>query len=160
MEVKNVPLAVYKEGEKQVYSQIAGSGSGSGSESGSDDKQRKYAYFPDGYKKKEGAIVSERALKHVRELARIKKICPDVRCIMLYVIQRTDIEWFQPARTDPTYLQALRDAWWEDGVEIKTLVVEWKRKQDGEKEGREKWQCHLTTNSLPIMLYDDYNLVL
>jgi DNA-binding sugar fermentation-stimulating protein len=67
--------------------------------------------------------VSPRALKHIKELTLIKKESK-TRCIMCYVIQRTDVDRFQPSIIDPQYREAVKLAV-EEGVEIITLVVEW-----------------------------------
>lgn len=119
MEVKNVPLADYedlciKDRKKMCYDERA--------------IDSKIAYFPDGYRKKSTDTVSPRALKHIRELTLIKKESI-TRCIMCYVIQRTDVDRFQPSIIDPEYRQAFKEAV-EAGVEIITLVVRWTR--DGE----------------------------
>ena len=114
MEVKNVPLADYeditaKDRKNKCY----------------DDRpyDSKVAYFPDGYRKKSSDPVSPRALKHIRELTLIKKESI-TRCIMCYVIQRTDVNRFQPSIIDPEYRQAVKEAI-EAGVEIITLVIKW-----------------------------------
>jgi DNA-binding sugar fermentation-stimulating protein len=114
MEVKNVPLADYedisaKDRKNMCY----------------DDRpyDSKVAYFPDGYRKKSTETVSPRALKHIRELTLIKKESI-TRCIMCYVIQRTDVNRFQPSVIDPEYRQAVKEAV-EAGVEIITLVIKW-----------------------------------
>ena len=116
MEVKNVPLADYedicsKDRKKMCY----------------DDREydSKVAYFPDGYRKKSSEPVSPRALKHIRELTLIKKESI-TRCIMCYVIQRPDVNCFQPSIIDPQYRQAVKEAI-EAGVEIITLVIKWTR---------------------------------
>jgi DNA-binding sugar fermentation-stimulating protein len=116
MEVKNVPLADYedicaKDRKGKCY----------------DDREynTKVAYFPDGYRKKNSDPVSPRALKHIKELTLIKKESK-TRCIMCYVIQRTDIDRFQPSVIDTQYREAVKMAV-EAGVEIITLVVEWRR---------------------------------
>ena len=116
MEVKNVPLADYeditaKDRKKKCY----------------DDREynSKVAYFPDGYRKKSTEPVSPRALKHIRELTLIKKESK-TRCIMCYVIQRTDVECFQPSIIDAEYREAVKHGI-EAGVEIITMVVKWTR---------------------------------
>jgi DNA-binding sugar fermentation-stimulating protein len=116
MEVKNVPLADYedicaKDRKNKCY----------------DDRpyDSKVAYFPDGYRKKTTEPVSPRALKHIRELTLIKKESI-TRCIMCYVIQRHDINCFQPSIIDPQYREAVKEAI-EAGVEIITLVIQWNR---------------------------------
>ena len=119
MEVKNVPLADYeditaKDRKKMSYDDR--------------DINSKVAYFPDGYRKKSSDPVSPRALKHINELALIKRMSK-TRCIMCYVIQRTDINRFQPSIIDPEYREAFIEAV-KSGVEIITMVVRWTR--DGE----------------------------
>ena len=119
MEVKNVPLADYedvtaKERKKMNF----------------DDRDvcSKVAYFPDGYRKKRDDPVSPRALKHINELTYIKRNF-ETRCIMCYVIQRTDVDRFQPSVIDQIYREAFREAV-SAGVEVITMVVEWNREGD------------------------------
>lgn len=132
MEVKNVPLADYEDVTAKQRKTIS-----------FDDRDvnSKVAYFPDGYRKKTSEPVSPRALKHIRELTLIKK-GSQTRCIMCYVIQRTDVDRFQPSVIDPEYRQAFKEAV-EAGVEIITLVVSWNR--DG--------QCIFVRDDLPITLF-------
>lgn len=138
LEVKNVPLADYediyaKERKKKNY------------ESNAWDS--KVAYFPDGYRKKVKDTVSPRALKHVNELCELKTQYKDkIRCILLFVIQRTDVASFQPSRIDPIYLDAVRNAW-KKGVELRTLQVQWIENK-----------AYYYRNDLPITLFDDYNI--
>ena len=131
MEVKNVPLADYeditaKDRKGKCY----------------DDRSvdSKVAYFPDGYRKKSTEPVSPRALKHIRELTLIKKESI-TRCIMCYVIQRTDVDRFQPSIIDPEYREAVKIAI-EAGVEIITMVVQWTK--DG--------QAYFIRDDLPICI--------
>jgi DNA-binding sugar fermentation-stimulating protein len=49
-----------------------------------------------------------------------------IRCIMCYVIQRTDSNRFQPSVIDPEYRDAFKQAV-EAGVEIITMVVSWNK---------------------------------
>jgi DNA-binding sugar fermentation-stimulating protein len=119
MEVKNVPLADYeditaKDRKKMCFDDR--------------DINSKVAYFPDGYRKKSTDPVSPRALKHITELTLIKRMSK-TRCIMCYVIQRTDVNRFQPSIIDPEYRAAFIEAF-DAGVEIITMVVQWTR--DGE----------------------------
>ncbi len=114
MEVKNVPLADYedisaKDRKNKCYDDLT--------------YNEKIAYFPDGYRKKSADTVSPRALKHIKELTLIKKESK-TRCIMCYVIQRTDIYRFQPSVLDSQYREAVKLAV-EAGVEIIRLVVQW-----------------------------------
>lgn len=114
MEVKSVPLADYeditsKERKTKNY----------------DDKEynSKIAYFPDGYRKTKTETISPRALKHIKELTYLKKT-ENIRSIMCYIIQRTDVSSFQPSFIDPIYREAFFEAY-NAGVEIITLVVSW-----------------------------------
>ena len=131
MEVKNVPLADYeditaKERAKMDFSNR--------------DFNSKVAYFPDGYRKKSSDPVSPRALKHIRELTLIKSET-NTRCIMCYVIQRTDANRFQPSVIDPEYRNAFKEAI-NAGVEIITMVVKWT------KQG----EAYFVRDDLPISL--------
>jgi DNA-binding sugar fermentation-stimulating protein len=116
MEVKNVPLADYEDitaKERCNY------------DFEERDFNSKVAYFPDGFRKKPTDTVSPRALKHISELTLIKQETK-IRCIMCYVIQRTDVNRFQPSVIDPIYREAFIKAV-ETGVEIITMVVSWNR---------------------------------
>jgi len=116
MEVKNVPLADYEDISAKERAKLDFSDR---------DFNSKVAYFPDGYRKKSSDPVSPRALKHIRELTIIKKET-EIRCIMCYVIQRTDVNRFQPSVIDPEYREAFKEAI-NAGVEIITMVVSWNR---------------------------------
>jgi DNA-binding sugar fermentation-stimulating protein len=129
MEVKNVPLADYEDVSAKERKTM---------NFDNRDVNSKVAYFPDGYRKKSSDPVSPRALKHIRELTLIKK-GSQTRCLMCYVIQRTDVDRFQPSVIDPEYREAVKEAI-ETGVEIITLVVSWNR------EG----QCVFVRDDLPI----------
>ena len=116
LEVKNVPLADYedlaaKDRKKMCFDNR--------------NINSKVSYFPDGYRKKTTDTISPRALKHINELALIKRMSK-TRCIMCYVIQRTDVDRFQPSIIDPEYKKAFIMAV-NSGVEIITMVVQWTR---------------------------------
>lgn len=133
MEVKNVPLADYeditaKDRKKMCYNDR--------------DINSKVAYFPDGYRKKTTDTVSPRALKHITELTLIKKESK-TRCIMCYVIQRTDINRFQPSIIDPEYRQAVKDAI-ESNVELIILVVQWNK----------MGEAYFIKDDLPITVFE------
>ena len=83
----------------------------------------KISYFPDGYRKNKGGVVSERALKHINELADIT-LSKIIRPIICFVIQRTDSGSFQASNIDPTYKAAFNDAL-KKGVEVIVLMVKW-----------------------------------
>jgi DNA-binding sugar fermentation-stimulating protein len=131
MEVKNVPLADYEDITAKERAKMDFTGYSFDS---------KVAYFPDGYRKKSSDPVSPRALKHIRELTLIKSET-EMRCIMCYVIQRTDVNRFQPSVIDPEYRGAFAEAL-AAGVEIITMVVKWT------KEG----EAYFVRDDLPISL--------
>lgn len=113
LEVKNVPLADYvdclaKEKKNMDFTDSP--------------YNSKISYFPDGYRKKVKDTVSPRALKHIQELEEMVK--EGYRCILCYVIQRTDVASFQPSNIDPIYKNAVIKAK-QNGVEIITVVVHW-----------------------------------
>lgn len=83
----------------------------------------KISYFPDGYRKTKEGVVSERALKHINELADIT-LSKIIRPIICFVIQRTDSGSFQASNIDPTYKAAFNDAV-KKGVEVIILMIEW-----------------------------------
>ena len=117
MEIKNVPLADYeditsKDRKMKNYDNY--------------DVNSKIAYFPDGYRKKQTETISPRALKHIKELTALKNMYENTRCLMCYVIQRTDVTSFQPSVIDPQYREAFYEAT-RNGVEIIVLVVSWNR---------------------------------
>jgi len=79
-------------------------------------KEGRFALFPDS--------VTTRGQKHLKTLMEVK--AAGMRAVMLYIIQRTDVEVFAPAdKIDPMYGKALREAM-AAGVEVipmQTLVT-------------------------------------
>ena len=121
LEVKNVPLADYVDVSSSDRKKMIKHG-----DFAHVPILQKIAYFPDGYRKKKGMVVSERALKHINELAEIShsKI---IRPIICFVIQRTDVSSFQASQLDPIYKTAFNEAI-KQGVEVIVLVVSWNAK--------------------------------
>lgn len=71
-------------------------------------KEGRYALFPD--------AVTTRGQKHLKTLMEVKR--QGMRAVMLYIIQRSDVEIFAPAFTiDPNYALTLKRAF-EVGVEV------------------------------------------
>lgn len=71
-------------------------------------KEGNYALFPD--------AVTTRGQKHLKTLMEVK--AQNMRAVMLYVIQRSDVDVFAPAiNIDPAYAEALKAAV-EVGVEV------------------------------------------
>ena len=76
-------------------------------------KEDDYALFPD--------AKTVRGLKHLNTLIRLKK--EGYRTVMLYIIQRSDVQIFAPAKEiDPDYAKALKQAH-NNGVEIFPVQV-------------------------------------
>ena len=128
-EVKNVSLADYddvtkKERQKLDFSHLL--------------YDQKLAYFPDGYRKQASDPVSCRSIKQLEDLMEIRRTQPETRCIILYIIQRQDVNRFQPSRLDPIYVDKLQQAV-KCGVELKALQVKWSRNK-----------AYLITAKLPI----------
>lgn len=64
-------------------------------------KEGNYALFPD--------AVTTRGQKHLKTLMEVKK--QGIRAVMLYIVQRSDVEIFAPAEEiDPNYASTLREA--------------------------------------------------
>ncbi|WP_372950279.1 DNA/RNA nuclease SfsA [Mariniphaga sp.] len=71
-------------------------------------KEGKFALFPD--------AVTTRGQKHLKTLMEVKK--QGLRAVMLYIVQRSDVEIFAPAmEIDPDYAKALKEAVL-NGVEV------------------------------------------
>ena len=118
LEVKTVPLAKYEEKYNCLVS-----------------------YFPDGYRKSKKAVVSPRALKHIQELEQLKIEKKDkIRCMLCFVIQRNDSDYFRPSNDDIIYKEALKQAY-DNGVEIIPVAFEWDH--DG--------NCYYNAKDIPIL---------
>lgn len=77
-------------------------------------KQGKYVLFPD--------AVTTRGQKHLKTLMEVK--ASGMRAVMLYIVQRTDVEIFAPAKEiDPDYAKTLKLAV-NAGVEVIVIQVE------------------------------------
>ena len=137
LEIKNVPQADYVDVDKKErknYQEIINNAK----------FDEKIAYFPDGFRKKAKDVISPRALKHIQELEFLAKT-KNIRAILCFIIQRGDTHTFQTSHIDPIYREAVYSAW-KNGVEIKTIQVEWT------KEGT----CNFLRNDMPILLCDTY----
>ncbi len=76
-------------------------------------KVGKYALFPDS--------VTTRGQKHLKTLMEVK--ANGMRAVMLYIVQRTDVEVFAPAKDiDPEYARVLRQAV-DSGVEVIAILA-------------------------------------
>ena len=84
---------------------------------------KKVAIFPFGKRKVE--LISPRALKHVESLT---KLVEDHTCVLLFIIQRTDVESFTITKMDPVYKTAVFAAK-EAGVLIRAVCVRWENQR-------------------------------
>lgn len=142
MEIKSVPLANYEdltEKQKKIVKRTKYIHRPASS---------KVAYFPDGYRKNKEDTVSPRALKHIQELTYLKKTY-DMRCIICFVIQRSDVNRFQASVVDKIYREAFKTAV-ENGVEVITLVVDWQYNRE-----TEQVDGYFVCDNLPIFLDDE-----
>ena len=103
-------------------------------------KEQNTAYFPDGYRKKKGDPISPRALKHLETLISIKQNT-SMRAILMFVIQRNDVQHFSPSKEDPIYLECFQRAMTHN-VEIIPVKVSW------DLEGN----CRFLEAPLPIVI--------
>ena len=101
----------------------------------------KIAYFPDGYRNNKNDPISPRALKHIQELEKIV-LEGKYKCFLLFIVQRTDVSFFQTSVIDPIYKEAVLKAS-NNGVKILVLQVDW-NKEDG--------KAYFFSNKLPIIL--------
>ena len=83
----------------------------------------KIAYFPDGFRKTPDEAISPRALKHVEHLTRLATE-ENVKCVLLFIVQRKDCASFQVTKNDPKYRAAVNRAV-ERGVAVVAHVVVW-----------------------------------
>ena len=86
-------------------------------------KDDKNAYFPDGYVKKKGQPVSERALHHVEKLVKWSK-SKNNRSHLVFIIQRDDIEYFRLyAEKDPIFAKYVFKS--QKNIQIHVFKVKW-----------------------------------
>jgi len=77
-------------------------------------KEGNYALFPD--------AITTRGQKHLKTLMEVK--AHGIRAVMLYIVQRTDVEVFAPAmEIDPEYAKVLKQAV-NAGVEVIVMQIE------------------------------------
>ncbi len=115
LEVKNVPCAYYEN--------VATEKERKNIDSSKYKWNDKIGIFPIGKINRKTKTISERALKHIRELEEIKRTT-NKRAIICYVIQRNDVKSFEPSACDPIYKSAVEKAI-KNGVEMIVLKVKW-----------------------------------
>tara|TARA_A100001015_G_C14863052_1_gene661167 strand:- start:126 stop:884 length:759 start_codon:yes stop_codon:yes gene_type:complete len=80
------------------------------------------SYFPDGYRKKKGDVVSPRALKHIQHLEQL--VLDGYKCFLVFCVQRGDSEGFMLSEDDKTYREAVYKAK-KNGVKILIMYFNW-----------------------------------
>jgi DNA-binding sugar fermentation-stimulating protein len=108
MDVNNVPFAEYNHGENVADASIDAAA----------DWNTKSDYFPEKNNKN-----TEELIKRIKDITMIRRESV-VRCIIAYIIQRTDIDKFEFSMYDDEYRAAVKEAI-ECGVDIVPLVISW-----------------------------------
>ena len=80
------------------------------------DFENNCAIFPKGYRKKKTDPFSPRAIKHLEELTWLAKE-DNTKCYLIFMVPRTDVEYFTPCKEDPLYCEAFTKAV-EGGVKM------------------------------------------
>ena len=85
----------------------------------------KIAIFPDCQRKLQKKPISERALKHIQELTSLKQKNNDnIVCILLFVVQREDVNRFTVSTLDPIYKHAVQKGM-QNNVIVRSIKVKW-----------------------------------
>ena len=86
---------------------------------------KRAAIFPDGWQYKKGAVVSDRAIKHLNSL--IKGVKDNKKCYLLFFCLREDVEYFRPNyEKDMIFTKLLKKAY-EIGVIIKSFKLKYSK---------------------------------
>ena len=93
-----------------------------GPELSTSESYKKAAIFPDGYRKNKDSPISERAIKHLKELS--DSINDGYDASIYFIVQRNDCEYFKPSNKDRFYYKALQDAI-NSNVNVKSISVTW-----------------------------------
>ena len=80
------------------------------------------SYFPDGYRRKKGDVVSPRALKHIQHLEAM--VAKGYDAYLVFCVQRGDSKGFRVSEGDPVYRDAVHKAR-NNGVKILVLYFHW-----------------------------------
>ena len=115
IEVKNVCLAYYedipsKELKKMDYSNY--------------DLNSKISIFPDCNRKIQKNPISPRAIKHIDELIDAYKT-NGYKSYLVFIIQRTDCNYFSPSKLDKTYYNKLKSAYKNKFIDILPIQIYW-----------------------------------
>ena len=112
IEIKNVPLVDYPKDKMPKFRKFP-----------ERKCNKRNAIFPDGYQAKKGDCVSPRALKHLKELIKIKKKNPEFNPMLIFVVQREDCYGFSPNfEKDPIYSNELKKGI-KEGLIVKAIML-------------------------------------
>ena len=84
IECKYAPTVDYHPDHKQIKNVSVGN----------KNNYKRAAIFPDGWQYKKGAVVSERAMKHLKSLITARK--KGFKCFLFFFCLREDVEYFRP----------------------------------------------------------------
>jgi DNA-binding sugar fermentation-stimulating protein len=124
VEVKNVPLAHYRNAVEGCKDYRAAAVPAAVPGQLSDKQAEKIALFPDGYRKNKADAISPRATKHLENL--MERVAAGDRAYCVFLCQRTDAVRFEPAALDTIYSETIKRAV-AAGVNILCYAVEWSR---------------------------------
>jgi DNA-binding sugar fermentation-stimulating protein len=113
VEVYNVPFAEYNHG-KRTHEK------GPGFPAVKNKFNTKTAYFPE-----KNCPNTQEMIQRIKDISMVKRESV-TRCILAYIVQRTDVDRFQFSLYDDEYRQAVREAI-EVGVQIVPIVISWTR---------------------------------
>lgn len=114
VEIKSVVLCDYEKDDYPLYLKP---------EISEMKKYKKAAIFPDGYRKNKNVPISERAIKHINELGKLKSE-KNISTSLYFIVQRNDCEYFKPSNKDQFYYEALKQGH-KNGVKLKAISLEW-----------------------------------
>lgn len=83
---------------------------------------KKAAIFPDGFRKNKNVPISERAIKHIETLSKIKQE-QNINTSLYFIVQRDDCDYFKPSYKDQFYTEAIKKN--KDFINIKAISVSW-----------------------------------
>jgi len=112
IEIKSVPMADYYDGTQKEVNELMKENT----------KDKKIAIFPfESSRKLMNDPKSPRALKHIETL---KSLAKEKYCMLLYIVQRDDVDSFCISKLDPIYKEAVKKAM-NAGVHIKAVSIRW-----------------------------------
>jgi len=85
----------------------------------------KIAIFPKGFRARKTDTISPRAIHHMEHLSYIQRELSDkYETYLVFVIQRSDVNEFQPYKDDPQFIKTLQNTY-NDGVKVCAVSIKW-----------------------------------